>query len=52
MRRKGKILTTSLIILLFFIIVLLGAVDLGKFIDHPQVMRKDIGKASVSGLHS
>ncbi len=41
MRRKGKIITVSLIILLFFIIVLLGAVDLGKFIDHPQVMRKD-----------
>ena len=41
MRRKGKIITVSLIILLFFIIVLLGAVDLGKFIDHPQIMRKD-----------
>ena len=41
MKRKGKIITVSSIILLFFIIVLLGAVDLGKFIDHPQVMRKN-----------
>jgi len=43
MKRKGKIITVSSIILLFFIIVLLGAVDLGKFIDHPKVMRKGIG---------
>ena len=41
MKRKGKIITVSSIILLFFIIVLLGAVDLGKFIDHPKVMRKN-----------
>jgi cell division septation protein DedD len=41
MKRKGKIITVSSIILLFFIIVLLGAVDLGKFIDHPKVIRKN-----------
>jgi cell division septation protein DedD len=41
MKRKGKIITVSLIVLLFFIIVLLGVVDLGKFIDHPKVLREN-----------